>query len=102
MKSFTIAAAVSCMLFGVCVFVSGCGATPATKPKMEMSSPMMSSDSKMSGNMMSEDKMPSMDKMNATNKMNSMDKMSKTEKMSGPKMNSMSEEKMEKGDATDK
>ena len=90
MKSYTITAAVSCSLRGVCLFVSGCGATPANKPKMEMSSPMMSSDSKMSGNMMLEDKMPSMDKM------------SKTDKMGGPEMNNMSDGKMEKSDATNK
>ena len=96
MKSFTLTAAVSCLLLGACVFVIGCGATPSNKPKMEMSSPMMSSDSKMPGKMMSEEKMPSMDKMSQS------DAMSKTEKMSSPKMDGMQDGKMEKTDSTGK
>ena len=96
MKSFTLTAAAASILFGVCLFVSGCGTSQPNTPKMETSGAMMSSDAKMSpdakmsGNMMSDDKMPSMDKMSTTNK------------MSGPKMNGMSGEKMKKSDATDK
>ncbi len=96
MKSFKVAAVVTSILFGVCIFVSGCGATSADKPKMEMSGGMMSSDSKMSGDKMSGGMAPTMDKMSTA------DKMSTTDKMSSPKMNGMAEEKMEKSDATDK
>ena len=96
MKSFKVATVVSSILFGVCVFISGCGATTANKPKMEMSGGMMSSDSKMSEDKMSDGMTPTMDKMSTTNKMPT------TDKMSGPKMNGMAEGKMEKSDATDK
>ena len=84
MKSFTMTAAVVSILFGVCLFVSGCGGSTADKPKMDKPGAMMSSDQKMSGNAMSENKM------------------STTEKMSDPKMNGMADEKMEKSDATGK
>ena len=89
MKSFTITAAAASILFGVCLFVSGCGGSPADKPKMETSGRMMSSDTKMSGNMMSDGKM-------------SDGKMSSTDKMSDPKMNGMADGKMEKREASDK
>ncbi len=84
MKSYTITAAAASILFGVCLFVSGCGTSQPNQPKMETSGSMMSPDSKMSGSMMSDDKMSS------------------TNKMSGPKMNGMSDGKMDKGEATHK
>jgi hypothetical protein len=89
MKSFTIAAAAASILFGVCMFVSGCGASATNQPKMETSGAMMSSDTKMSGNMTSDGMMSSKDKMSGPT-------------MSGPAMNGMADGKMEKSDASDK
>ena len=95
MKSFKVAAVVTSILFGVSVFVSGCGATTANKPTTEMSGGMMSTDAKMSGDKMSGDKM-------SDGMMSTKEKMSTTDKMSSPKMNGMADKKMEKSDATDK
>ena len=93
MKSYTITAAAASILFGVCLFVSGCGTSQPNQPKMETSGSMMSPDSKMSGNMMTDDK-------KISGSMMSEDKMSSTNKRSGPKMNGMSDGKMDKGEAT--
>ena len=84
MKSFVVTAATASILLGLCLFVSGCGGSPANKPKMETSGGMMSSEATMSGSMMSDGKM------------------STTDKMSDPKMNDMAEGKMENSEAPDK
>jgi hypothetical protein len=77
MKTYVVTTAAASILFGLCLFISGCGKTSMSNPKAEMQGGMTSSEMTMSGNMMSDNKMSSMGKMN------------------DPKMDGMADGKME-------